>query len=88
MKNAKIYSEKLRHNYKVLQQKEDLLIKLQSTNKIIEQNKAEIFGTPPRKKRKTTEGNIDNHNISTKSCFVNEGLLEIRCLFFDIIFVV
>ena len=81
MKNAKIYSEKLRHNYKVLQQKEDLLIKLQSTNKIIQQNKAELSGTPPRKKRKTTEGSIDNHNRTNKSCLVNEGLLVIWILF-------
>ena len=78
MKNAQNDSEKLRQNYKILQQEQkDLFVKLQNTKKLIQQNEAELSETPPRKKRKATEVNIDNHNRTSKSCFVNEGLLVI-----------
>ena len=73
MKNAKRYSEKLRQNYKILQQKEDLLIKLQNTNTIIQQNEAELAEIPQLKDRKTTEENIDNYNVTNKICSINEG---------------
>ena len=74
MKNAQ-------KDYKILKEEEDLLVKLQSTKKLIQQNEAELPETPPRKRRKTTEENIDNHNKTSKNCLVNEGLLIIRFLF-------
>ena len=77
MQNARRYSEKLKLNYKLLEEKKDLLIKLQSTNKKIQQSEAELSGAPPLKRRKTTEESIDNHNVTSKSCFVNEGLVVI-----------
>ena len=81
MQEARKYSEKLKLNYKMLQEKENLLIKLQSSNKLIQQNEAELAEIPSLKERKTKEENIDNHNATSKSCFVNEGLLVMRYLF-------
>ena len=70
MKNAQ-------KDYKILKEEEDLLVKLQSTKKLIQQNEAELPETPTRKRRKTIEGCIDNDNRISKSCLVNEGLLII-----------
>ena len=82
MKNAQKDSEKLRKNYKMLQEEEDdLLVKLQNTKKLIQQNEAELSERPRRKRRKTTEGSIDNRNGTNKSHLVNEGLLVIRYLY-------
>ena len=68
--------------YKILkEEEEDLHVKLQSTKKAIQQNEAEFSEMPRRKRRKTTEGHIDNRNLTSKNCFVNEGLLVIRNLF-------
>ena len=79
MKNAQNDSEKLRQNYKKLQQDEkDLVVKLKSTNKAIHKNEADFPKTPPRKRSKTTEENIENHNITSNSHLINEGLLVIR----------
>ena len=71
MKNAQ-------KNYKILKdEEEDLLDKLQNTKKAIQQNEVEFSEMPRRKTRKTTEGHIDNRNVTSKSCSVNEGLLII-----------
>ena len=81
---AQRLSEKFRQNYKILQQEEDLLVKLQSTKKEFIKNETELAGMTPRKKRKITGENIDNHNINSKSHLVHEGLLVIRYLFLTI----
>ena len=77
IKNAQKDSAKLRQNYKILKEEEDLLVKLQSTKKLIQQNEAESSGEPPLKRIKTTEGSIDNRNVTSMSSLVNEGLLII-----------
>ena len=76
IENAQRYSKKLRQNYKILQQRNDLFVKLHSTNKLIQNNEAELSETPG-KKRKITEENIDNQNLISNSYFVNKGLLVI-----------
>ena len=78
IKKAQRYSKKLRQKYKTLKEEEDdLLVKLQSTKKLKQQNNVELYGAPPRKRRKTTEGSVDNRNVTSKSRLVNEGLLVI-----------
>ena len=73
IKNAQNDSAKLRQNYKILKEEEDLLVKLQSTKKVIQQNESESSGAPPLK----TEGSIDNRNVTSMSSLVIEGLLII-----------
>ena len=75
IKNDQKYLEKLKQIYKMLQKENDLLVTLQSTKKVIEQNEADLS------EDETTVKTNYIKQVTNNTTFVNIGLLLLRNLF-------